>query len=564
MVRMDRTVVARMGMDKGVRLDDGREPYPIDPRSFSPISKRGKKGRLTKSAIAISFAVLGVSAEGVRADVLGETVREGIPDAGSALSKPGLLLEPRISLRETWTDNVALAPRGAERSDWVTELSPGLHFRGVGSRIKYDFDYQRSEIFYAKSSSSRDHQNFLSAFGSLEAIERFFFVEAQGQISQQTISALGVQPSSTTSASSNRTETRQFSLTPYVKGRIRDYASYDLRYTASTLRTKAETRFDTDTRRWDGKVSSLEDASRIGWLAEYKNEKNDYADARDTEYELGRGTISFSMSRQLRFFGRAGWENTDIISGKDSYFTHGFGLQWLPTERTQLSLESDRRYFGRAYQYSFRHRTPRTSWSLLFSRDASTTSQRLLGGGGGTVFDRLMDILGPTFTDPSLRANEARRILGLMGATGLESSQAGFFSNQVFIDRRAEASAAWIGRRNTFTLTILRTEAEPLVNLFGNDGDFGLSPAIKQNGFRFDWAHNLSPLTSVTSAFDWRKNQGTGASSPDSKLWIFNVFLNRQLGPKTSVSAGVRHAKSDSGEDGYRENAVLALVTHRF
>ncbi|HMV57813.1 MAG TPA: TIGR03016 family PEP-CTERM system-associated outer membrane protein [Nitrospira sp.] len=554
-----------MDMGKGVRLDDCRGPCSTRLGSISLISARREKRRhLSVSAIATGLAVFGISAGAVAADVQGVLGRDDIENAGVAMSKSGQLLEPRISVRETWTDNISLAPSGAERSDWVTELSPGIHLRGAGGRIKYDVDYQRSEIFYAKSSSSRDRQNFLSAFGSIEAIENFFFVDINGRISQQTISALGVQPSSTTSASSNRTETRQFSIAPYVRGRMRDFAAYDLRYTAATLRSKGEARFDNDSRVLEGKISSLEDTALIGWLAEYRNEKNDYADARDSDYELGRGTISVSSSRQLRFFARAGWESTNIIPGKDSFFTHGFGLRWLPSERTQLSLESDQRYFGRAYVYSFRHRTPRTSWSLLFSRDASTTNQRLLSGAGGTIFDRLMDILGPTYSDPTQRADEARRVLSLMGATGQETSEAGFLSNQVFIDRRAEASAAWIGQRNTFTLTILRTEANPLLNLLGNDGDFGLSPAVKQEGFRLDWVHRFGPLTSLTSAFDWRKNQGTGASSQDSKLWIMNVFLNRQLGPKTSISAGARHAKSDSGGDGYRENAVLALVTHRF
>lgn len=563
MARTEHTVEVRMDMGKGARLENCRQHYQSAHCCLNLVSRCGERRRLAVSAIAAGIAVFGISGGAAGAENQGGLVRGEVENAEIALTKSGQILEPRVSLRETWTDNVSLAPRGTERSDWITELSPGLHLRGGGRRVKYDVDYQRSEIFYSKS-SSRDHQNFLSAFGSIEAIENFFFVDASGTISQQTISALGVQPSSTTSASSNRTETRQFSLAPYIKGRVRSFASYDLRYTASTLRTKGETRFDNDSKVWEGKISSLEDTARVGWLGEYKNEKNDYADARDTDYELGRGTISYTPGRQLRFFGRAGWESTNIIPGKNSFFTHGVGLQWFPTERTQLSLETDERYFGRSYLYSFRHRTPHSSWSMLFSRDASTTSQRLLGGGVGTIFDRLLDILAPTFADPTQRADEARRALGLMGATGQESSQAGFLSNQVFIDRRAEASAAWIGRRNTFTMTVLRTEANPLLNLLGSDGDFGLSPAVKQNGFRFDWVHSFGTVTSLTSSLDWRKNEGKSASSPDSKLWLLNIFVNRQLGQKTSLSAGVRHAKSDSSDDGYRENAVLALVAHRF
>ena len=40
------------------------------------------------------------------------------------------IVMPSLTLQETYSDNVNLAPKGQEKSAFVTEISPGISFRG--------------------------------------------------------------------------------------------------------------------------------------------------------------------------------------------------------------------------------------------------------------------------------------------------------------------------------------------------------------------------------------------------------------------------------------------------
>lgn len=474
-------------------------------------------------------------------------------------------IEPRLLLRETWTDNVGLQPKQSASSDWLTEIAPGVAVRGTGVRTKLDLDYQLTQLVHARTSSGNELQNSLNARGSAEVIERFLFLDALAQINQQTVSAFRTQPSSSTSDTTNRSETRLFSLSPYIKGHIGSYAAYDLRLTQSFLRTKADLGIDSNVRKWNGRVANPDDRAPFGWLVEYRDEKSSFSDRSDTNYELLRGTISYRFDPQFRAFVRGGWEKNDFLPDDQSNATHGAGFEWSASPRTQLTAEADRRYFGHSYLVSLRHRTPFTASRLAFTRDASTTTERLIGSSGGSVFDQLMGILAPRVPDPVQRAEQVRQLISLMGRSEQSSTQAGFLSNQVFVDTRADASVAWTGMRNTISLNAWRSRTRPLLPVLLSDVDFLNASSIEQVGFRLDWGHKVSPLTSASASAVWQRSTGDSATSLRTDLWTLNLFLNRQVRPKTFLSAGFRSARSNAeNEASYRENALLASVLHQF
>jgi hypothetical protein len=123
---------------------------------------------------------------------------------------------PTIRLRGTATDNVDQAPDDRARSDFITEIMPGIRIDGNGKRVKLHLDYRMDNLIYARDSSQNDLRNFLNAFGSLEAIEHFLFIDARASIDQEAISPFGPRPTDTTT-SANRTETRTYQVSPYIK-----------------------------------------------------------------------------------------------------------------------------------------------------------------------------------------------------------------------------------------------------------------------------------------------------------------------------------------------------------
>src|SRR5256885_17218291 len=90
------------------------------------------------------------------------------------------------------------------RSELITQITPSIRVDGGGARFKASLSYAPSAIFYARHTNEDRVANNLQAFGSLEAAEKFFFVDVNGVISQGFISPLGAQPAEITSISSNR------------------------------------------------------------------------------------------------------------------------------------------------------------------------------------------------------------------------------------------------------------------------------------------------------------------------------------------------------------------------
>lgn len=573
--------------------------HSIEPGSFLPRRSlgRGTSAALRLAVIPLSMAGIGVQpvfsqfAAAERMNVPndlavsefqdnqgpGRDARSGQPaDSRNKVRekldqslRDNWIVEPRISLKETWTDNIRLQPSADAKSDWITELVPGLAIRGKQARIEANLDYALTGLVSARDSNRNDVQNNLNAFGSLEAIEKLLFVEARANISQQSISAFGVPPSSNISDTANRTETRVFSLSPYLVGPISTWASYQLRLLASSTQTKGGVIGDSNARTWTGRVESTTDLARFGWSVDFKNTHDNLKDRDDTKSQLARGTLVFHFSPQLRFFGRAGRETNNYFGEDRSGTTHGFGLAWTPDQRTHVELENDKRFFGHSYRYAVQHRTPLSAWSLIASQDVSTTTDQLTRSPESSAFRRLFDILSTEFPDPIRRAEQVRQQL-LAAGIPLESlARAGFLTTQVFVDKRVEASVALLGARNTVALAALRTESRPVSPQFGSSDDFALAETITGTSLNIDWSHKLSALSSLRSGVGWTRNTGTGSTDArETVQWTFTVVFSTQLSPKTSSSVGLRHVRFDptgvSSTSEYREKAVFASIDRKF
>src|SRR5450830_1196379 len=56
---------------------------------------------------------------------------------------------PELTLRETYSDNITLAPSGSEQSGFVTEIAPGFTITGKGRRSQLRATYQARSINYS-------------------------------------------------------------------------------------------------------------------------------------------------------------------------------------------------------------------------------------------------------------------------------------------------------------------------------------------------------------------------------------------------------------------------------
>lgn len=474
---------------------------------------------------------------------------------------------PQVAVIETMTDNVNLGSSGNRRSEAVTEVVPSIRINGSGARAKLDLDYRLSNLVYAREPSNNATQNFLNLFGSVEAIEQWFFVEARANISQQSVSAFSSTSTNNVSIDPNRTETSTYRLSPYIKGNFGSHAEYRLSYQWDTSTSKSSQISGTDSRQLSAMLKSDVPSTRLSWIVEGNSNRNSYEVGTDTQEDRIGVTLSYRTDPQLTLSILAGRERNDYIDSRmQSKTTSGAGFEWFASERTTLSGRGERRFFGTSHNLLFRHRTPRTAWSFQDSKTITLFSDRRLALGQVAGFDLLYSLLSSRIPDPVVRTREVERLLD-QGVIPAELSAPGaLVSNQMLLERRQEGACTLLGSRDTLTLRGFRVESEAFGSNSGIGADLNLAGKVRQIGFAGGWSHLLSPQSALNLTTSWQQNKGN-TIDVGTRQWSFQLQLSTHFGSKTVARIGARHIRfgdKASSDSGYRENALTAVWAHSF
>lgn len=466
---------------------------------------------------------------------------------------------PRISLTETWTDNLYLQPDALARSGWITNLVPSFSLEHRGPRLNVFADYRYQHDLYQDSSGDAS-RNYLRSLASFEAVEKRLWLEGRANITQERLSAFGagVVPD-TPGFNANRVETQLYSISPVVRGAVADLAQYSARASASALRAEGFAHTDTTEVQ-----ATFRDTGRrrIGWLVDMSvlRTRSDVFGTLD-DRRL-RAALTFSPLAQWNLALVSGVEDSDFaVEGGERRSTPGFGVEWSPSPRTQLAAVAQRRFFGTGHVATFRHRTPRTAWVISSRRDAAVLSTTI--GAGAITLDTLMsDLLAAAVPEPTARLEAVRRRLAEFGAAPT-SIAGGFLTERPFLNHALDATVAIIGVRSTVTLGAYRREQTALLDAPLVGDSFATSDVIRQHGFNAAWTYRLTRVTSLTAAASRLRTTGSDGG-PSTTHDLGTLYLSTQLGSRTTASLGVRRVDFGSTRPGaYEENAVFGTVTFR-
>ncbi|WP_313952161.1 TIGR03016 family PEP-CTERM system-associated outer membrane protein, partial [Accumulibacter sp.] len=302
-------------------------------------------------------------------------------------------ITPNLAVNETLTNNVLLSAKNPT-SDSVTGISPGIAIEGKGNRASLRLNYSLTQNLYARESSSNNRQNALSAIGSVEAIEDFFFIDATGVISQQYISAFGPVSPSIANVDNNRTETSYYSLSPYIKGRLHTWAEYVVRYTATTTDSKSNLVPSLQSTQWVGTLNGTTRWSHLTWGLNASSQSNEYGSGRNYDSSSYGVRLSYRFNPQFQFSLLGGQESNDYVSVQQQRnFTRGFGVDWTPDPRTRLAANVRNRFFGTGYDANFSHRGPRSLVTFQASRDVSSQPSGVGNTGQGNNYDAFYSLI---------------------------------------------------------------------------------------------------------------------------------------------------------------------------
>lgn len=478
-----------------------------------------------------------------------------------------------ITAREIYTDNASLTTAEPRKADFITELTPGITVDGVGPRLNATLRYSPSAIYYARGNGRSQLVNRLTGFGRLEAIENFFFVDAIGNIQQNFLSPFAARPGEDVTATPNRLETRTLGVSPFVRGQVRGAVAYELRNRNTWTTTDNPTVRKVHTTQWRGRIAGP--VQLFGWAFEFEDDKirnqQDLVSRPDQKATLYRGRLYFQPDAGLRLFVSGGREENNYAQQqqKRSYKIYGAGANWRPSPRTEADVEWEHRFFGPAPQARFTHRTRLTAWEASYTRSWTTFQQELLGLRPGDTAALLDSIFAARIADPVQRRTAVEEFMRTTGTPPLLTESLAFFTEQIYLREKLEGSVAFVGARNSVTLSAFAGNRKTLTV----DGPavpedlFFASRRIRLRGFGAQAAHRLTPFTSVRASGTRTFSRREDPVGPDVRNDFLTLLATHTLSPKTVTFGGLSSSRFASADPAFARqsaNAVFVGLHHRF
>lgn len=518
----------------------GKRSRPQHP----PVKRCLSRGVVASIVAAAGMAALDVSAQ--------ETA-----------ARPGLSVVPSLDIQETLTDNVGLTSTG-RRWDLITQVSPGVRMSSTAGRVRGSLDYSLTGVMYARRSSSDNLQQSLSAAGTAEAIDHWAYVDASASISQQYISALGTQSTDRAQVDANRTEVASAQLSPYVRGRLGGFATYEARATWATTRSKGS---NADSRSSGTLLRIASDTStfaRLGWSADWSRQVVDFSATGSNDIESLTGALTFAATNDLSLTARAGREVNNLLTlDKTGYRTWGWGASWKPTDRTQLDVTRDQRFFGTSHSVRFEHRMPRSVWTFSDTQNISTNAS----SGGSTTPQTVYDLLFAQFAsiapDPVQRAALVDTFLQNNGLTRTTLASGGFLTSTVSVQRSQTFSVAMLGVRSTVLVSTFRSDARAVNPTAAFAGDLSNGNTLHTIGFGVNVSHRLTPLSALSAGLT-RTQTSASLGGQSTDLRSLTATWTNRLRESADFSLSARRTLFGSATNPYAEDAVIANLMLRF
>lgn len=495
---------------------------------------------------------------------LGWLLLAGAPAAWAQAGGSGAVqVVPSASVTETLTDNALLSDTD-RRADAITQLTAGVSVVSRRGRVQGSLDYQLTGSIHARETGANSTTNALRAALNADVIENFLSVDASASISQQAISAFGVQSTDPAFDNANRTEVRTYSITPAIRSRVGNWAVVDARLSHTQTSSGAGTTGDSN-----GDLLSVSLVSAglttVGWNLAGTRQRSTFTEGRSTTNDSFTGGLSYRPTYDVTLSANAGRESSDLTTPEaNNTGRYGVGLSWTPTERTRISAQRDHRFFGDTHSLIFEHRMSRSTWRFSSSRDLSTALPSFVTTGFITQYDVLFALRAAQFPDPVLRRQVVLEELRLQGRNPNEAvSSTGFLNSAVTLVSRQDLSFALQGIRSTLSMSVYRSDSRRVDALANVSDDLNNGGRVRQQGLTLALGYRLTPSDGLSLTFSQSRTLGT-ANQAGNELQSLNLNWTSQLGQRSSLVVGARHVNFDSATAPYTENAVLATLGVRF
>ncbi len=492
--------------------------------------------RLALSPTALSLACL-----------LGVTSYSSSSSAGDWKSRFG------VSAREQYSDNICLED-GGDDDEWIATVTPSFSLSGKGGRAELDlkaaFEINNLDDNDARcsgsNSTSRNSSNDgfnpkVDATGRIELISDSAFIDIQAQVQQNRSDAFKGGGDSNLNRGGNTNTTYDYTVSPYLVGKIKNLAEVNLRYSYDNQSNSESELEDSEQQIVNLVVSSVAGRSPLSWSLVGNYQTVDYsssASASDDSEELSSllFRLGYQFNRKWQVYASTGQDSNDFqsVNNEIDGTRWDAGFTWTPSPRTQLVMGTGDRFIGSTPFLEFSHRKKRSTFTASYQKTVTFTRSL-----------RSDDI------DIPLSDANGDPLLDFEGLPLLLSFSATTETRSPVVDERLSLGYRWAKGRTSLNIDVV--ESKQLREEDGRSSIFSTAS--------FGASRTLSPKLTLNTRVVYREVEVASDSSSlgdDSEEYRFYLGARRKLGTKTSMTMNYTHndRRSELVEDEYRENRV--------
>ena len=476
--------------------------------------------------------------------------------------------EPGVYVQETLTDNVNLVPSEFAKSDLVTEIAPFFRVTEKSAHTSLVGSVAIQGLLYARTGEQNNRiYPLVNLLGNAELVDRFFYIEGAVVASQQFFNPFGAQPTNIANATDNRYNATTYRVSPYLQGTATGGVNYLLRNnsTWANLSGAPISTNNSYTSEWVGRLDSP--GTPLGWTADVDLTTVKFNNQGSQITNLGRIGPRYAIDPQLLLRADVGYEDNHYPLSSYRGTIYGVGLQWRPTERTNVVANWEHRFFGTSYLFTFDHRTPLSVWGINASRNITSYPQQLASLPAGNVQGLLNQLLLSRIPDVTQRQNAIDALVQNQGLPANLVNPVNLYTQQIVLAESVSATMGLLGARNSifFQLFYLHqqpiagsgTPLPPIFSVNSND--------TTQQGASFIWTHNLTPSVTMDLTINGNKSNLNAPLTGHTNQGSVRLAVTTPISARTTVFAGARYqvSRSDLASD-YNEAAIFAGLTYTF
>jgi len=473
-----------------------------------------------------------------------------------------------IDVRATGTDRGRLDRESGK--DILLGVSPRLSLHSRGAQLRVNATVGVDHVDFVKNTDSDYTQPLVNADMQAEIVDNLVFLDGSLSLDRRSTSPFSVQGADV--PTEQQVETGILRLVPRVE--TRNPSGWNLLARSDNIWTKRSSDAVVPTSQTDDSYSQntfgrLERMpERIGYGIEGGWESLRYQSMNEDVIQLQSGRLSLGMAVTPQFTGwlLAGAERSRFDRTTQTDADYGVRLRWAPLERSVVTAEVRKRFFGTGFNAQWDHRNRDFALSLGGSREPLTAPEAVqLGGNIGEQFDNIYRARGYS------QAQREALVRAALVAYGLPANLTDPVSLQVSRPQLATTANGILSLMGRRTVLVLTGYYRRLVELRHSDDPVLASVPgdVRQVGAQLSLNVLLTPLTGLDAFYRIDDSKGLGFDAGrTSRDQVYSIGTTHSLSPKTRVNLSIQHHRLDSNDlvrlNAASANSATLGLTYRF